>query len=241
MTVACSGQPISWLALERYQLDELGAEARSAVEAHLAACPACRGCLERIRADGELALPPLPLPAQPARPAPRLAWLRWAVPALGALAAACLLWLAPWAVTTLVPDELPGPRVALEGGALGLKGGELALDLVRERAGAIDPQPAGFAPGDRFRALVTCPPPAQPYVELVVYQDAQASFPGSAGQRLACGNQVALPGAFRLTGAGEAHVCVVLSEDALARAALEPGLPGDLLGQAACVRLPPSP
>jgi hypothetical protein len=236
MTVACSGQPISWLALERYQLGELEAEARSALEAHLAACPACRGCLERIRADEGLALPPLPLPRPTPARAPRLAWLRWALPALGAVAAACLvlLWLAPRGGAQVAPAGLPGARVAI-------KGGELALDLVRERGGAVDAQPADFAPGDRFRTLVTCPPPAEPYTELVIYQDGQAAFPGTAGLRLRCGNQVGLPGAFRLTGSGEAHVCVVLSERALERAALAPGLPRELREQAACVHLRPSP
>jgi len=48
----------------------------------------------------------------------------------------------------------------------------------------------------------------------VVVLDAEgASFPLEAGGTLACGNEVPLPGAFRLTGAAAEKVCLVWSED----------------------------
>jgi anti-sigma factor RsiW len=81
---------------------ELPAARAAAVEAHVAACAACRAQMEALRrADGELrALPLREMPPgalaevlrRSARPestrAPRLRWMRWAVPAAGAAAAA---------------------------------------------------------------------------------------------------------------------------------------------------------
>ncbi|MBM4321484.1 MAG: hypothetical protein FJ125_16460, partial [Deltaproteobacteria bacterium] len=108
MSAVCNGQPLSWLRLERYHLGELDAGERRDIGEHLALCPACRACLERITGDRR-ELPPLPLPltrsgpagvrawsVQPAR-VPLLSWprrLAWASGlAGGALAAAALALL----------------------------------------------------------------------------------------------------------------------------------------------------
>ncbi len=228
MTSACSGQPISWLALERYELGELGPADRAAVCAHLEGCPACRGCLARIRADAALPLPPLAAPA----PRPARRWWPLGLAFTGAAAAAALLfaWLAPGPAPLGLPPGLPGPRVAV-------KGGELSLGLVRERGGAVSHGPATFLPGDRFRVELTCPPPDEPFVELVVYQDGEAVFPLPVPARVRCGNRAPLHGAFRLTGGGQARVCAVLSARPVARDALAAGLPPGLADQAVCASL----
>ncbi len=195
---ACTGEPVSWLRLERYALGELGAAERSVIEAHLAGCETCRACLGRVQ-EGAVGL--LPLPAR-ATLAP---WWRRLLPvpvlALAGAAAAALL-------ATGRPSPLVAPVGAAGQGYVGIKGdGELAVALVRERAGEISADPVGFAAGDRFKVLLTCPPGQQREVVVAVLQDGAADLPLTA--TIACGSRVALPGAFRMTGGGEARVCVV--------------------------------
>jgi hypothetical protein len=103
----------------------------------------------------------------------------------------------------------PPSRVAV-------KGGEVAITLVRDRAGATVQEPTTYAPGDRFKVRVTCPP-GEGVVDTVVYQGGMASFPFLAPQRVSCANLVPLPGAFTITGRDPARVCLVTSPAPLAR------------------------
>ncbi|MCA9675926.1 MAG: zf-HC2 domain-containing protein, partial [Myxococcales bacterium] len=48
MSATCVSEPVSWLRLERYALGELPGPLAREVAAHLAGCPACRACLDRI-------------------------------------------------------------------------------------------------------------------------------------------------------------------------------------------------
>jgi len=115
----CIGEPISWLRLESFAL---GAP-DPAIATHVAACPACRQCLDHIRGDS-VALPPLELPVAPRRI--RRRW--WIAPVLAAAAA----------VVVLVALWRPVPRGELASATIGVKGvGEVTLELVRERRGAI--------------------------------------------------------------------------------------------------------
>ncbi|MBM4319692.1 MAG: hypothetical protein FJ125_06975 [Deltaproteobacteria bacterium] len=112
------------------------------------------------------------------------------------------------------------------------KGGELALALQRERAGAVVNDPARYLGGDRFRLLATCPPAEEELRwEVVVFQGGEAFFPLSGGQRLRCGNAVPLPGAFRLTGSGTATICLIAGADLPSRGSLarqgQTALPAD--------------
>jgi hypothetical protein len=233
---ACTGQPVSWLLLERFHLGELQGDARAQVAAHLDECDACRACAESIRAQDALPLRPLPAAALTPRARPlaaAAAWLRrhWTAPALAAAAVA---------VALVIPGR--GPRIAaFPPPRVALKGGELALSLARDRAGQISLAPTTFAAGDRFKALVTCPPPGAPFVEVAVFQGGQASFPLPSAQPIRCGNQVPL-GAFALDGGAPVAVCVVLAEsDATGlRASLAGGLPPALRERTACVELAPS-
>src|SRR5262249_46288520 len=80
-----------------------------------------------------------------------------------------------------------------------------------------------FAGGDRWKALVTCPRERMLFWDVVVRGaeggDVSVSFPLAPAAPLACGNHVALPGAFRIDGGGPVQVCLVLSEDPVDRAA----------------------
>jgi hypothetical protein len=239
---ACIGAPISWPRLESFAL---GA-ADPALETHLASCAACRGCLDHLRAD-EVALPPL-VAAAPGfvTPAPRPArepqpvavrpwsrrWLRWLGPSHDARPAGeprpapRRRWLAPAFATAAAaavllvvlrpapsPDSPVAARVAIKGV------GELTLELVRERAGAIAFDARHYTPTDRWKIAVTCPPGAQPsptspplplWIAIFVADGLTVDHPLAPSQ-IACGNRVVVPGAFSITGDRVNRVCAQIS------------------------------
>jgi hypothetical protein len=224
---ACIGEPLSWLRLERFAL---GAP-DPAIASHVAACPACRQCLDQIR-DDAVALPPLAIPARPPLPRSRR---RWLAPALAAVAAAVAL------VVVLRPR--PGPpgdqdlvsRVTIKGI------GEVSLELVRERAGAISFDARGYAPGDRWKAVVSCPPgpPAALRVDVSVADGLTVDHPLVAA-RIACGNRVVVPGAFTVTGDRANRVCAQITVATAASPAAPGATPGAAgLDDAACLTLIP--
>jgi len=130
------GEPISWLRLEPLR----AGTPDPAIATHAAACPACRQCLEDIRGD-VVALPPLVVPAAPLR---RM-WPRWWIPAMAAAATAAVAVL----LFVLIPPR-PSPRPDDTVARVTVKGiGEVTLELVRERAGAIQFSATRYTPGDR--------------------------------------------------------------------------------------------
>jgi hypothetical protein len=208
MSHACTSEPISWLRLERFALGELGDGERRAIAAHLDECRACHECLDTIRESERDQLPALPaLPVAPARVPwwkPKWVWAGLGTAAVAAAAVAIVVIADPGAPVAPRRGDTPPARIAVKGGAI-------AIELVRERGGSIAHDPSVFEPSDRFKVLFTCPPGAQHYVDVAVYQDGEASFP-LAAQHTACGNRVTLPGAFRITGATPATVCAVFSD-----------------------------
>ena len=219
--MTCVGVPVSWPRLERFASGSLRAAEAAEIESHVTTCDACRACLDEIKAD-VVALPPLP--ALPDRPVSRLARWLFGGGALALAAAAILLVL----VRRGASDETPGPRVAVKGA------GEVVLSLVRDRDGAIAYDPRTFVTTDRLKVRVTCDPGPSIWADVIVYQPG-ASFP-LAPARVPCGNNVTLPGAFRIDTRAPALVCVALSTGpAPDRAAL--GRP--VSGQVACAPLSP--
>jgi hypothetical protein len=209
---ACIGEPISWPRLESFAL---GAP-DPAIASHVAACPACRLCLEQIRGD-VVALPPLALPSSssaslPARSVWR--WRRWMAPVFAFAAAAIVL---------LVVLARPAPRGTADAIAtLGVKGvGEVTLELVRERGGAIRYDAASYLPGDRWKVVVSCPPSAAspamgPMVGPMVWIDVSVADGVTTDHPLApaqlpCGNRVVVPGAFTITGDRANRVCAIIA------------------------------
>ena len=198
---ACISEPISWLRLERYRLLELAPDAAGEVERHLAACPACRTCLAHVDVPREVA--PLPEGTRAATPRRSRTVARFGVGiGLLAAAAAALLWIAPPAVA-----PSPGPRMAV-------KGGELALNLVRLHEGTTGHDPSRFAPGDRFKVQLTCPPGLTGSAHIVVLQAGAAYAPLDPYPLAGCGNLRTLPGAFELDGASPATVCAAVTAGA---------------------------
>ena len=194
-------QPISWLLLERYHLGEVSATERERVDAHLNDCERCRGDLQTIHEDER------PIPALPEiriRSA-RRDWFVVAAPIAGMALVlfAVLFAIHQWRLTEL--QTLPPGQITT-------KGGDVAIHLVRDRAGTIVDDPRGYLDGDRFQVQLTCPPGDSRY-EVVVYQDGQAFFPYPADIPLSCGNRNPLPGAFRLTGTGSVVVCASFGDD----------------------------
>ena len=248
----CISEPISWLELERFALDELPAEPATRVQGHLAACPVCARCLSGIRTE-TVALPDLP----PARPGARpvdgrgLRRWRWTLLGLGATLAGA----------TAAVALLATPAVRERAGTAS-KGMPVALTLVRERDGIVVEDPGGFRPDDRWKALVTCPGGREVSWALVLFGDGPESgserpplapsepgppgatplaSPVASGTGLVCGNRVPLPGAFRLTGADRAAVCF-LGLLGSAVPLLERAEPSSLeQAGAACVRLTREP
>jgi hypothetical protein len=190
---ACIGEPVSWLRLERFAL---GAP-DPGIASHLAACPACARCLEQIRGDA-IVLPPLALPA--ARPAPaRPARRRWLAPVFAAAAAA--------AIVLVFVRYRPAPGDEPVRDLIGVKGvGEVTLELVRERAGVIRFDAASYAPGDRWKVVVSCAPRASAWIDVSVADGVTTDHPLAPAQ-VACGNRVVVPGAFTITGSRPNRVC----------------------------------
>jgi hypothetical protein len=235
--------PVSWLRLERDALGELAAAERAEVAAHLSTCASCRACADLIATDAQRALPALPVAvetAPAAKPAAkpaavpwrerlRRAWPGWWY-ALGAGTAVTVLALA-----FLLPrgrDDGGGIRGAR---VVAVKGGDVAVELVRERDGSIAWEPVSFVPGDRFKVMVTCAPPLQVHADIVVLQSDGPAYPGQPTV-VGCGNRIAVPPAFRITGPGAATVCVGLDATGPpSRAALAAGDAAPV--PHACVRL----
>jgi hypothetical protein len=252
----CIGEPISWLRLERHRLGELDAAERDRVAAHLAACAACAACAAEV---GES--PVLPALAAPA-PAPAVAGpvssstltrIRRAL--FGAHRAGAFAAVAALAALVLVVTARarpPHPKVGLSTGwstgwstgpsstLPGIKGGgDVAIEIVRERQGAIAHDATTFAPDDRFQVLVTCPAGRLLFWQLLVRDAQRTDFPLASAGPIPCGNRIPLPGAFRLSGAGPVDVCLVLGGDPLDRASLARVDAAQLGRRGACATLRP--
>ena len=196
MALACIGEPISWLRLETLAS---GRTADPAIASHVAACPACTSCLDEIRGD-LVALPGLAMPEVTPR---RARFWTWLVPALGLAAAAlALVILAPWRGSTTQREDV----VAVKGI------GEVIVDVVRERAGVIREDVRTFAPGDRWKVVVTCAPAGSATFEVGVTEAGSTALDRPLlPARLTCGNRVVIPGAFTLNGDRPNRVCVTIT------------------------------
>jgi hypothetical protein len=192
----CTSQPISWMRLEQYALGELPEPERVEIASHLERCPACGECfasIERVSAPdlSFLDAPVHRLPELGARRAlSRTSWPVWA----GLASAAAVLLL------LVRPDAHPPARVQV-------KGGDFALELVRlDRHGRVQ-SPTRFGEGDRFKALVTCPPGWRGFAGLIVFQGEQRYEPLAARRLDDCGNRRTLEGSFAIDGRERALVC----------------------------------
>jgi hypothetical protein len=186
---ACIGTPISWLRLETYALADRG---DPAITDHLASCPACRSCLDEIRGD-VVALPPLAIAAPPT---PWWRRLRWIAPAMAAAAA----------IVLFVVIRRPGPEQRRDDVATIKGAGDVVLGVVRERAGTIRTDVRTFSPGDRWKAVITCAANTSVWVDVAVIDSHGADYPLGVVQ-VPCGNQIAVPGAFSITGSEVNRVC----------------------------------
>ncbi|HEX5063279.1 MAG TPA: hypothetical protein VFV99_28075 [Kofleriaceae bacterium] len=203
-TIACIGEPISWLRLERYAL---AGATEPTIRAHVEACAACRQCLDEIQRD-VVALPPLHVSVTKRR-----RWWTLALPAFGALAAAAILLL------VLRPRE---PKQA--DNIVRIKGvGEVIVDVVRERGGVVREDVRSYQAGDRWKVVVTCPPTHEVSLAVAVREDgAEHADRPLAPAKILCGNRIYVPGAFELTGGKPHRVCVRIEDQADACLTLAP-------------------
>lgn len=199
----CTGVPISWLRLEQLHANELSDAESKEVRAHLDECAVCAGCLAKVHDDDALALPPLPAASPAAASAPaKVSFLRRAAPALTALAIAAGLLL--FLRRSPPPEDMDAGSPTVR-----IKGGDMSFALVRDDGLSITEPSATYRDGDRFKAIVTCPPGAEASMDVAVYEGGKPAFPLAAPSKVACGNAIALPGAFKLTGREELTVCLV--------------------------------
>src|ERR1041385_2317203 len=193
MRQACIGEPISWLRLETFALD---GQRDASMRDHVAACPACKQCLEEIERD-VVALPPLSVPEKKTR----RPWWQLAIPAGLAIAAAAILLL----VIRPRPEQRPENFVSV-------KGIGYMIDVVRDRDGEIRDDVRTFREGDRFKVVITCPPGKIAHFELGVSEHGSTHVDNPlAPAELACGNHIVMPGAFTITGTATNHVCVQIN------------------------------
>jgi anti-sigma factor RsiW len=223
----CISEPVSWLRLERYALGESGEADRGAIAEHLAACGACRACFERIEADAKADLPPLPAPKRARRD--RVVRIGAAAGAALALAAAAILGVGRWNAPSA------------ESSRVRVKGDGVAFSLVRDDDQLIAEAGGVFRASDRFKALVTCPPEMRARFDVVVFEGGGATFPLESPSDFACGNDVPLPGAFRITGSEPARVCLVWGDQPIDRAMLSHQRDESALPRAVCKVLQPAP
>lgn len=225
---ACIDTPISWLRLERYQAGEISGDERERIAKHLASCAACAACLRRIEEDNR-ELPPLP---ETPKKSDNVFTLRRVLPwaSAFAIAALILLYIGRERPSEPTPDMPPGVRI---------KGGEVSFSLVNAddtvfEGGAV------YRDGDRFKVIMTCPPGMRGAFDVVVYEGNEAAFPLEPPRGLACGNGVAIPGAFRATGHDRMNVCLVWDESgAVDREALRHTRP-ERIPHATCKELAPA-
>ena len=233
MSGTCINQPVSWLRLEQFALGELPATAQAEVLSHLHECAVCASCLANIQND-VIVLPELPS-ATLAQTRANARWFRRAavVAPLLAAAAALMIWM-----------RAGSPNYQTATATTRVKGaGDVALSVVRARptngADVVALDATTFRNDDRFEVALTCGAGGAVWARTIVWQADHAGQVERASAplptaRIACGNHVVLPGAFRITSAPPARVCVSLSPDALgAAAAADPHAP------MACISLLP--
>jgi len=203
----CIGEPVSWLRLERFHLGEIEGKDGAPIAEHLAACSACAACFERIRKDEAEDLPALRALAPGGAIVSKLTIFPVAAFAsMAALAAASALVLG-------LRGESAGVEVASQAAPTAhVKGGAVAFTLVRDDGERFSGPDGLYRDGDRFKALITCPPGGGVGFDVVVREGDRESFPLAPAGRFACGNDVPVPGAFRLTGHADETVCLVWNE-----------------------------
>jgi hypothetical protein len=246
----CIGEAVSWLRLEQHRLGELTAADAAAVEAHLATCPACAACAAETSEPFTFSLPNV-VTREAFASGPRArttSSLRsWRAEVSAGVVSAAAVAVA--FVFLKQPAPVPGSRpssvtFSSRHTLSGSKGGDIAIELVRERRGDVVHGAHTFLAEDRWKVLVTCSAERVPFWDVVVEDGGQASFPLSPSSPIACGNHVALPGAFQLSAVSTKRLCVLFSGDPVDRRRFASGgsidLDRDLAAeQAVCVTLRP--
>jgi hypothetical protein len=119
-----------------------------------------------------------------------------------------------------------------------VKGDSLALEVVRVDAQGRQREPSGFAAGDRFKLLLTCPPSLAGNWRVLAFQAGEVFEPVTQ-QLLRCGNRAAVGGAWALDGEAPVELCVVRADGVSAAVIDAARSPQALPEPNLCVRLAP--
>lgn len=224
--------PLSWLVIERYQIGDLPPSEHDSVAAHLRACSDCAALLARIEADDVRPLPALAAPKAKAK-----AKTTPAQHAVRITATLSGLALAAGIALMVGRSHSPGENIVAER----TKGEEVSFALVREDEAVFAEAGGAYRDGERFKAIVTCPPGRNLSFELAVFDESKVSFPLPQNDRIACGNGVPLAGAFRATGHDRLTVCLFwVTNGSVDRSVVGRAPPGRMSG-APCKELDPAP
>ena len=224
MTQPCVDRPISWPILERMARGDVVA-GHAQLTDHLRQCPACQAAADYLRTR-PVQLRPLPPVMR------RRVWSRrltWA--SVGAAVVATI-------AITLTRSDNTRPRAALPAARVEIKGGDIAIELVRNRAGEITRPAHTYREGDRFKVLLTCPSTSNTHAIVLVVEGDTVSTPLPA-QSVTCGNLVPLDGAVLVTGDSPIAICVRIDPHGTHTAPTTTRLQLSQLQHAACLQLTP--
>ncbi len=227
--LSCIDTPISWFLLDKCLSGELEALEEKRVEHHLENCHACLASWDEVQTTTR-ELRPLVVPESESLAERLRRWL-WPAALVPALAMLVLF--------VVIGRQQTSELGTSQGQGGVVKGGNSAFSLLREHHGDVTADPTVYMSGDRFRMLVSCAPPQSPAWDVVVYQDDEAYFPFAANQTIECGNEVAIPGAFRITGSSPVTVCLLMGESPPTRDWLATSSPEDLSDNVVCQQVSP--
>ena len=225
-----SEAPLSRLTLELYALGELPDARKDAVRIHLETCEVCSETFRYIESDSR-PLPPLRIP-ESAQSGIAEFFEHYRFTLVAGAAAALVLVLSFILRLTPVTKQ--------QDSFVAVKGGDVALHLVRERNGVIHESPVEFEAGDRFKLFVSRPGADETAWELAVFQDKEVYFPLSNKRPLPSGNRIPLPGALALDGNTPATLCIFLGPDTPSRPRLRTDGRRLIDQAAACMSLKPT-
>jgi hypothetical protein len=205
-------QKISWYALERVAQGHLSAAETNRLLTICTHNPQLNRRLVAIQNDNR-SMPPF-APVGHVRKSRHFPLFNWPVPAMALVVTILISGIAYLAVQKWFEPSVPATNHT---GMFhdGVKGGDMALKVIRSRGDITSHRPGTFNETDRFRFYVTTPidtATSHP-VEVTVFQGEDVFFPYARRLALPQGNLRALPGSLRFSGRQPVQICISVGSD----------------------------